>query len=199
MRFDRAQLVRTLDLWAAMWQPRERAVFAKALERVLVGDVPELKRAALAACHVIATPELLAAAERAVAAGELAPAEAAAIAAEVEPEARVVAHARRFNRDHAGIGFLVHKILREPTNPVADKLLEHVDIRDLWAVLQASDDDAVRAEAARRIARRGPHQRARLCNALDLPALDDALAVNVPLDDMAPAPAIEVALDDLTL
>ena len=47
-------------------------------------------------------------------------------------------------------------------------------------------DDDLRAEAARRIARRGPRQRARLLAALDLPhdAFDDQLSVDVPLDDL---------------
>ena len=198
MLFDHAQLTRTLDLWASMWQPRERAVFEHALERVLVGDGVELKRAALAACHAIATPRLLGAAARAVVAGHFDGAEAAAIAAEVEPEARVLHHASRFARDRRGVSFLLEKAARDPHNPVADKLLDRVDIRDLWAVLQASDDDALRAEAARRIARRGPHQRARLANALDLPTVDEALAEDVPLDDLE-APAVDVPLDDLTL
>jgi hypothetical protein len=198
MRYDQAQLSRTLDLWAAMWQPRERLVFERALERVLVGDAPELKRAAVAACHIIATPRLLAAVAHAVAVDAVAAAEAAAIAADVVPEARVMAHAARFARDREGISFLMLRFVREPDNAVADKLLDRVDIRDLWALLQASDDDTLRAEAARRIARRGPHQRARLCAALDLQALDDELAIDVPIDDLLPPP-IDLLLDDLTV
>ena len=70
---------------------------------------------------------------------------------------------------------------------MADKLLDRVDIRDLYAVMSATFDDELRLEAARRIARRGPRQRARLQAALDLPigAFDDALAVDVPLDHLA--------------
>jgi hypothetical protein len=198
MRYDQAQLSRTLDLWAAMWQPRERVVFERALERVLLSDAPDLKRAAIAACHIIGTPRLLAAVAHAVVAGDVDAVEAAAIASDVAAEARVMAHAARFARDRDGIGFLLSNVLHDPGNRVADKLLDRVDIRDLWALLQASDDDAVRTEAARRIARRGPHQRARLCAALGLTVLDDELAVDVPIDDLVPA-EIEVSLDDLTV
>ena len=62
---DQAQLERTLDLWASMWLAEERVHFERALERVVDSDVPPpLKAAAVAACRIIATPRLLAAAER---------------------------------------------------------------------------------------------------------------------------------------
>lgn len=181
---DLAQLERTLDLWASMWHGPERALFERALERVVEGGPEPLRVAALAACAVIATPRLLGAAERAAA--QLDDHTLAALAAVVEPRRRLLAHATRLARDPNAIVFWLDKAVRDPDHPVADKLLDRVDIRDLYAVLQAIDDDALRTEAARRLARRGPHQRARLRQALDLEpeAFDEQLWVDVPLDDL---------------
>jgi len=182
---DEAELERTLDLWASMWLAEERVQFERALERVVDGDAPlPLKTAAVAACRIIGTPRLVGAAERAWwFLDEPALAEIDYVAA---PRARILRHAERLAHDRAGIAFLLDKAVRDPDNPVADKLLDRVDVRDLYAVMSATFDDAERVEAARRIARRGPHQRARLLAALDLPpdAFDEQLAVDVPLDDL---------------
>jgi hypothetical protein len=182
---DVAQLERTLDLWASMWHAHERALFERALERVVDGDGAEpLRLAALAACAVIATPRLLGAAERVAA--ELDDDTLEAVAAVVAPRRRLVGHAARLARDPSAVLFWLGKAVRDPDHPAADKLLDRVDIRDLYAVLQATDDDSLRTEAARRLARRGPHQRARLRQALDLEpeAFDEQLWVDVPLDDL---------------
>jgi len=182
---DEAELERTLDLWASMWLAEERVHFERALERIVDGEAPlSLKAAAVAACQIIATPRLLGAAERAWwLLDETTLAEIEEVAA---PRARILRHAERMAHDRIGIGFLLDKAVRDPSNPVADKLLDRVDIRDLYAVMSATFDDAQRSEAARRIARRGPHQRTRLFAALDLPpdAFDAELAVDVPLDDL---------------
>jgi len=180
---DVAELERTLDLWASMWLAEERVQFERALERVVDGEVPlSLKAAAVAACRIIATPRLLGAAERA--AWFLEDDTLAQIDALAAPLARILRHAEK--QDRAGVAFLVDKAVRDPHNRVADKLLDRVDIRELYAVMSLSFEDAHRVEAAARIARRGPHQRTRLLTALDLApdAFDDALAVDVPLDDL---------------
>ncbi len=182
---DVAQLERTLDLWASMWQPRERAQFERALERVLDGDAtPSLKAAALAACRVIATPRLLGAATRAAAAMDVMTLED--IETVAEPRARLLRHAERLQHDRAGVMFLLENVVRNPGNRVADKLLDRVDIRDLYAVMNITFDDELRREAALRLSRRGPHQRTRLVATLGLPpdAFDEQLAVDVPLDDL---------------
>jgi hypothetical protein len=182
---DVAQLERTLDLWASMWAARERAQFERALERIVEGDAPDpLKAAAVCACHIIGTPRLVGAATNA--AWALDRETLAEIGAVAAPRARLLRHAAGLAQDRDGVRFLLHKIVREPWNPVADKLLDRLDIRDLYAVMSTSFDDEVRSEAGRRIARRGPHQRARLLAALDLPpdAFDDQLSVDVPLDDL---------------
>jgi len=182
---DEAQLERTLDLWASMWLAEERVQFERALERVVDGDAPEpLKAVAVAACRIIGTPRLIGAAERSW--WFMEESTLAHIDAIVETRARIMRHASRLAQDRAGVAFLLDKAVREPGNPVADKLLDRVDIRDLYAVMSQTFDDALRVEAGRRLARRGPHQRTRLLAALDLPAdvFDEQLAVDVPVDDL---------------
>jgi hypothetical protein len=182
---DVVQLERTLDLWASMWQPRERARFEDALERVVHSDAPlPMRLAALAACEVIGSPRLLGAAERA--ATELDEIWLLAVEEVAEPRARLMRHAGRLQHDIFGVRFLLDKAVRDPQNPVADKLLDRVDVRDLYAAMHAALDDETRTEAARRLARRGPHQRARLFAAVDLDAeaFDEQLSIDVPLDDL---------------
>jgi hypothetical protein len=192
---DVAELERTLDLWASMWLAEERVQFERALERVVDGDVAlPLKAAAVAACRIIATPRLLGAAERAgwfLEDGTLAQIEAVAA-----PLARLLRHAEK--QDRAGVAFLVDKAVRDPHNRVADKLLDRVDIRELYSVMNMSFDDEHRVEAAAHIARRGPHQRARLLAALDLApdAFEAALAIDVPLDDLDARDGVDEGIAD---
>jgi hypothetical protein len=192
---DEAELERTLDLWSSMWLAEERVQFERALERVVDGEAAEaLKAVAVAACHIIGTPRLVAAAERSWWFMEESTLDA--IEAVVEPRARIMRHAARLAHDRAGIAFLLDKAVRDPGNPVADKLLDRIDIRDLYAVMCQTFDDARRAEAGRRLARRGPHQRARLLAALDLPTdvFDEQLAIDVPIDDFGDG--IEDGIED---
>jgi hypothetical protein len=88
--------------------------------------------------------------------------------------------------------------VRDPYNRVADKLLDRVDIRELYSVMSLSFDDEHRVEAAAHIARRGPHQRARLLAALDLAAdaFEAALAVDVPLDDLDARDGVDEGIAD---
>jgi hypothetical protein len=176
--------------------PHRRPQIERALERVLDGDGPEpLRLAALAACRVIGTPRLLGAVERSL--SRMDETRLAALAEVAEPRARIVRHARQISSDRNGILFLLDKAVRDPGNPVADKLLDQIDIRDLYAVWHASFDDDLRAEAARRLARRGPHQRARLMMTLDLDpdAFGEQLAFDVRVDDLDGT--VEITLDDL--
>jgi hypothetical protein len=195
---DIAQLERTLDLWASMWEPRERALFERALERVLEAHAPAtMKLVALAACEVIGTPRLLGAATNAAPLFD--PFSLAAVDAITLPLARVCRHAEQLRRDTATVYLLVAKAVRDPENPVADKLLDRIDIRDLYAVMQSSDGEELRVEAARRIARRGAHQRARLFTSLDLDPdafAEELLSVDVPLDDLV-TPSVDIPVEGL--
>jgi hypothetical protein len=192
---DVAELERTLDLWASMWLAEERVQFERALERVVDGDVAlPLKAAAVAACRIIATPRLLGAAERA--GWFLEDDTLAQIEAVAAPLGRLLRHAEK--QDRAGVAFLVDKAVRDPHNRVADKLLDRVDIRELYSVMNMSFDDEHRVEAAAHLARRGPHQRARLLAALDLApdAFEAALAVDVPLDDLDVRDGVDEGIAD---
>ena len=192
---DVAELERTLDLWASMWLAEERVQFERALERVVDGDVAlSLKAAAVAACRIIATPRLLGAAERA--SWFLEDDTLAQIDAVAAPLARILRHAEK--QDRAGVAFLVDKAVRDPHNRVADKLLDRVDIRELYSVMSLSFDDEHRVEAAARIARRGPHQRGRLLAALGLAAdaFEAELAIDVPLDDLDARDGVDEGIAD---
>jgi hypothetical protein len=180
---DTAFLERVLDLWASKWHAEERAKVEVALERVADGDGPLPRTAAaVAACAIISTPRLLRVVERAR--WVLDDATLAQIDAVAKPRARIQRLAEKLDR--ASVTALVEKVVSDARNPVANMLLDRVDIRELYAVMNLTFDREQRVEAARRIARRGEHQRARLVAALDLsPAAFDALlAVDAPIDDL---------------
>jgi hypothetical protein len=164
---DLDQLERTLDLWASMWQPRERELFEFALERVLQNEPSRsLRLAALAACRAIGTPGLHAIAERSE--SQFDALELEDVFTVVEPRAWVLAVAATLAHNHRAVVFLLDDVVHGPDGAAADAVLDRVDIRDLYAVMHAEEDELLRTEAARRLARRGPHQRARLLSALGL-------------------------------
>ena len=200
---DEAQLERTLDLWASMWEPGERARFEQALERVLglAARDPAARAqalAALATCLSIRSPRLLGVAETAAASGHFAVTELEAAESASRERERLIRHAERLRHHLGAVLFLLDKAVRAPDHPVVDKLLERIDLRDLWTALQLTSDERLHDEAARRIARRGRHQRNRLLSMLGLERdqFDEQLSVDVPLDEIG-LPSIEVPLDDL--
>ena len=158
---DEAQLERTLDLWASTWREDERQACEQALARLVVAEeCPAEARpqtvAALAACFIVATPALMAAALEVV--GRFSNAELSAVGMAVELRQPLYRRAVELRHRAAAVVALLEKAARDPHNSVTDQLLERVDARDLWAALHASCDPRVRAEAAWRLARRGPHQ-----------------------------------------
>jgi hypothetical protein len=179
---DTAFLERVLDLWASKWHAEERAKIEGALERVADGDGPPPRTAAaVAACAIIGTPRLLSVVERAR--WLLDDATLAQIDAVAKPRARIQRLAEKLDRE--SVTALVEKVIHDARNPVANMLLDRVDIRELYAVMNLTFDREQRAEAARRIARRGEHQRARLVAALDLPpAAFDALLADAAIDGL---------------
>jgi len=200
---DEAQLERTLDLWASMWEAGERVRFEDALERALIGAVFEegarpQALAALAACLTIHTPRLLGAACSAVEHGWFSDDEQVAAEMVSRERERLLRHAERLRHQLGAVLFLLEKATRQPENVVVDKLLERIDLRDLWTALQLTGDERLHDEAARRIARRGRHQRSRLLTMLGLErtAFEEQLSVDVPLDEID-AMTVDVPLDDL--
>ena len=159
---DEAHLERTLDLWSSAWREDERAACEQALARLVTAEeCPAEARpqtvAALAACFIVATPALMAAALDAV--GRFSNAELSAMGLAVELRQPLYRRAVELRHRVAAVVALLEKAARQPDHAIADQLLERVDARDLWAALHASCDPQVRAEAAWRLARRGPHQR----------------------------------------
>jgi hypothetical protein len=159
---DEAQLERTLDLWSSVWREDERAACEQALARLVAAEeCPAEARpqtvAALAACLIVATPTLMEVALDAV--GRFSNAELSAVGLAVETRQPLYRRAVELRHRVVAVVALLEKAARQPDNSVADQLLERVDARDLWAALHASCDPRVRAEAAWRLARRGPHQR----------------------------------------
>src|SRR5437763_4958474 len=97
---DVAQLERTLDLWASMWEAHERAQFERALERIVEGNAADpLKAAAVCACQIIGTPRLVGVATNA--AWALDRETLAEIAAVAAPRARLLRHAARLTNDRS--------------------------------------------------------------------------------------------------
>jgi hypothetical protein len=201
---DLEQLEKTLDLWASMWQPRERELFEVALERVLQNENEpsrSLRLAALAACRAIGTPGLHAIADRAEA--EFDALELEDVVTVAEPHAWVLAVAATLTHNHRAVVLLLENVVHAP-DAAADAVLDRVDIRDLYAVMHADEDELLRTEAARRLARRGPHQRARLLSALGMEPealaaeLEQEVHIDIDLDayddfDLS----FEVNVDDL--
>jgi hypothetical protein len=81
-------------------------------------------------------------------------------------------------------------------------MLESVDIRELWAVVEGLADAELRREAAAWITRRGLHQRRRLAQSLGISMvslnvlLAEQMSVDVALDDLEIAPAADLTAND---
>jgi hypothetical protein len=153
-------LERTLDLWASRWEPRERVAFEEALVRALKSDAHGTRLQALCACRAIGTPRLET--QRLHAAWRFTREEqqwAEASTAELHALLQLAEHMR-------GEPEVVRFFLHNASNSFAAQLLDRIDLRDLMVAARSVDDAALRREVARRIARRGRHQRARLAERL---------------------------------
>jgi hypothetical protein len=175
-------LERTRDLWAALWDAREKEAFERALLRVVAGDGPRrLRLEALAACHILATPAMLETAQLAIEEGWFTDAELDWIAAQTVPLYRLHKHARELRGHRAVVQFFIQLHLDEPGHPLAGPLLDVIDLCDLYLVGQMSPRP-IALEAARRILSRGEHQCRRLAHSLGI-ALEDLPAAVLPDDD----------------
>src|SRR5262249_52157159 len=132
----------------------------------------------LAACFAIGTPRLL---EAAGATQQFTVEEVASARAGTLDLARCLEVAERMRGDRA----VLEVLLDDPTG-FADQLLDRVDVRDLHFIAQASADPRVAGEAARRIARRGEHQRRRLARALGI-SIAEVAALYATSDATDPA------------
>jgi len=165
-------LRRTRDLWAALWDSRERMAFERALLRVVSGDGPRrLRLEALAACHILATPAMLETAGRAIDEGWFTAEELDWIASHTVPLHCLHQQARELRGHRGVVQFFIQLYLDEPGHPVAGPLLDVIDLCDLYLVGQMSPRPLA-LEAARRILSRGQHQCRRLARSLGI-ALED--------------------------
>jgi hypothetical protein len=177
------ELQRTRDLWAALWDGREKRAFERALERVVAGRGPrKLRLEALAACHILSTPAMLETAQRAVDEGWFAPEELDWIAARTVPLYCLHRKARQLRGHRAVVQAFIELYLNEPGHPVAGPLLDVIDLCDLYLVGQMGPRP-VALEAARRILSRGEHQCRRLARCLGIPMEDLPAAVLPDGDD----------------
>jgi hypothetical protein len=189
---DATELQGTLDLWASMWSAEERASFERAVARTIGShEARSIRLQAIAACHAIGTPALLQAAARASDSGEFTEDELAEVAAATYSIYSRLHRAERLGAER--IAFLLMRAARDPGNAIAGSMLEHVHLRELWAMLEGFPDGELRREAASWIARRGLYQRRRLAQWLRMSMvslhvlLAEAMSVDVALDDLEPA------------
>lgn len=160
------ELRATLDLWGCMWQPEEQEAFETALVRSMTDEHPTPTRLhALAACHVIATPRLLAAAARIAEAAVFPPEIISFIERSTVAWHRLHAEAGRMRGNVLAVEILLARA-EGGADASADALLDWVDVRDLVAVARTTTDRRLFAEVERRLRRRGKYQRGRAANVL---------------------------------
>ncbi len=164
---DLSELTGTLDLWLCMWQPEERECFETALVRAMTDEHPLKTRAlAFAACNVIATQRLLAAAVRIAERGVFAPDQLSRLEMETLPLYKLHDAATRLRGNLHEIEHLLSKQVTGCATPRETGMLDWIDVRDLVTLARTTVDARIFAEVQRRIARRGNYQRGRVANVL---------------------------------
>lgn len=168
---DLKQLDSTLDLWLCMWEPAEQESFETALVRSMTDQHPRPRRLlALAACHVIGTQRLLAAASRIAERGVFTPDEVEWIERATVTRYNMIRASHRLRGNVLGVELLLARfvsgIAADNYDHEADALLDWVDVRDLVAVARTTLDARLFAEVERRLAHRGKYQRGRVANVL---------------------------------
>lgn len=157
------EMVPTLDVWGAQWTVDERAAFERALIRVLTrSHVQRLRVLAWAAARAIGTPALRSAADEEERWLGLEGEELFAARRAVEPFRRAFLAARALS---ASMGVLIGAIRRAALRRSNDDellALDLVDARRLLDVLDGGYELLVHEQARILLARRGPHQRARI-------------------------------------
>ena len=164
---DVRQLAGALDLWLCMWEPEEQERYETAVVRAMT-DANErpIRLQALALCHILGTPRLLAAAQRVRDAGILPASEVHALEVVAQPLRALVDAGRRLRGNVLGVERLLARRVADADDREADVTLDWVDVRDLVAVARTTIDARLFGEIERRIARRGKYQRGRAANLL---------------------------------
>ncbi len=150
-----------------MWEPEERESFATALVRALNDSHPHRTRLlALAACQVLATPRLQAAADRVVSSQVFSPHDLAELERDIRDRHRLTHAACRMRGNVLGVELLLMRVVSDEDDAPAEQLLDYVDIRDLVAVARTTLDGRLYREVERCVLRRGKYQQGRAANLL---------------------------------
>jgi hypothetical protein len=164
---DLVELNGTLDLWQCMWQPEEQECFETALVRSMTdAHSPRIRALAFAACNVIATPRMLAAAARVAERGVFPPDELSRMEFDTLPMYKLHDAASRIRGNLQAVEHLVRKVVTGMASPHEIQLLDWVDPRDLVTIARTTVDSRIFGEVEKRIARRGRYQRGRIANVL---------------------------------
>jgi hypothetical protein len=156
-----------LDLWLCMWEPEEQERYETAVVRAMTDANPRATRVqALALCWTIATPRLIAAAQRLYDSGVFPMEDTDSLFVAVSPLRALVDAGRRLRGNVLGVEQLVARFIGNADDREADATLDWVDVRDLVAVARTTIDARLFGEIERRIARRGKYQRGRAANLL---------------------------------
>jgi hypothetical protein len=161
------QLATTIDLWLCMWEPHEQTAFETALVRAMTDAHPlHIRRLAFAACNVIATPRLCAAATRFAERGLISAHEVSAIESQTLRLYKRHDAALRLRGNVARVEHLLRQVVTGTAVPSEAEVLDWIDVRVLVTVARTAVDARLFGEIERRIARRGKYQRARAANVL---------------------------------
>ncbi len=165
---DLRELAGALDLWLCMWEPDEQERYETAVVRAMTDAHPRATRMhALALCYVVATPRLLAAAQRVAQAGIFRDGDVDAIEIAASPLRDLVAAGLRLRGNVLAVELMLARYVSSGGDDrEADATLDWVDVRDLVAVARTTIDARLFGEIERRIARRGKYQRGRAANLL---------------------------------
>jgi hypothetical protein len=168
---DLNELQGTLDLWLCMWQAEERESFETALVRSMTdAHSRKIRALAFAACNVIATPRLLAAAGRVAERGVFLPDELSSMEFETLPMYRLHDAASRLRGNLQQVEHLIRKVVTNKATSQENELLDWIDLRDLVTIARTTVDGRIFAEVEKRVARRGKYQRGRAANLLGFAA-----------------------------
>jgi hypothetical protein len=174
------ELAGTLDLWLCMWEPAEQECFETALVRSMTDAHGKRIRAlAFAACNVIATPRMLAAAARISEHGVFPADEISRMELDTLPLYKLHDAASRMRGNLGQVEHLIRKVVTGQAAAIESELLDWIDVRDLVTIARTTVDARLFAEIERRIARRGRYQRGRVANLL-------GFHVRTPLASVSP-------------
>lgn len=164
---DVRQLAGALDLWLCMWEPEEQERYETAVVRAMTDENERpIRLQALALCYIVATPRLLAAAQRVANARIFREGTVETLEVIASPLRALVDAGRRLRGNVLAVELLLARYVSNPLDAEADATLDWVDVRDLVAVARTTIDARLFAEIERRIARRGRYQRGRAANLL---------------------------------